>query len=497
MFSKAQLDTFSQTLNRKRITQATFDDAVRENVEEFDMEVEEAVSSAIEEFKSQGVDLSNVYTGVGLQSHQAFVLSNQMREHIDQKDFDSLEVSVSSLHKEIHKHIEEDNSDQIQSLIAVLLAAETCALFELGLDALQADDMEVLLVQFLDLFSAILALSSDIRENFRKLDGVKKIPMSHQNSRIKCAALSVASSTAIKDEAGKAAVMSTSPWEDIIQTLRVAKDSSDHSHIAVQSTSSLIVALTTADDMTQPSSSAFSNARKLAQEGVAASLVDVLNMLWEEQPTGNEAFQISCHLCTALKVLAANDDICKELVDQGILDTLFTILRSSLVHALQAQTDLTASALGLLRQMLASDHVKFSVDTQELVDIVSSILQMYLDDAFEDTRVTEHAFGSITALCLRNPEASELTVDNGCAKLIVTSMQTLMDRKSGSKTPHNGIAKSLRQGCMALRNIASRSPSVRKPLQSYNAVDVIENAKVAAKAACTDVGDAAIRDICA
>jgi hypothetical protein len=60
--------------------------------------------------------------------------------------------------------------------------------------------------------------------------------------------------------------------------------------------------------------SAFSNARKLAQEGVAPSIVDVLNMLWEEQPTGNEAFQISCHLCTALKVLAANDDICKELV---------------------------------------------------------------------------------------------------------------------------------------------------------------------------------------
>lgn len=212
------------------------------------------MSSAIEEFKSQGVDLSNIYTGVGLQSHQAFVLSNQMREHIGQKDFDSLEVAVSSLHKEIHKHIEEENSDQIQSLIAVLLAAETCALFELGLDALQAGGMEVLLVQFLDLFSAILALSSDIRENFRNLDGVKKIPMSHQNSRIKCAALSVASSTAIKDEAGKAAVMSTNPWEDINHTLRIAKESSDHSHIAVQSTSSLIVALTTADDMTQPSS---------------------------------------------------------------------------------------------------------------------------------------------------------------------------------------------------------------------------------------------------
>lgn len=220
-------------------------------------------------------------------------------------------------------------------------------------------------------------------------------------------------------------------------------------------------------------------------------------MLWREQHSGNESFQISCHLCTALKVLAANDDICKELVDQGILDTLFTILRSSLVHALQAQTDLTAAALGLLRQMLASDHVKFGVDTHELVDIISSVLQMYLDDTFEDTRITEHAFGSITALCLRNPETSELAVDHGCARLVVTSMQTLMDRKSSTKTPYNGISKSLRQGCMALRNIASRSPSVRKTLQSFNAVEVIENAKDAAKISCTDVGDAAIRDICA
>lgn len=212
------------------------------------------MSSAIEEFKSQGVDLSNVYTGVGLQSHQAFVLSNQMREHIGQKDFDSLELSVSSLHKEIRTHLEDDNSDQIQSLIAVLLAAETCDLFGLGLDALQADDMDILLVQFLDLFSALLGLSSDIRETFRKLDGVNKIPMSHQSSRIRCAALSVASSTAVKDEAGKAAVMSRNPWKDIIQTLEIAKKSSEYSHVAVQSTSSLIVALTTADDLTQPSS---------------------------------------------------------------------------------------------------------------------------------------------------------------------------------------------------------------------------------------------------
>ena len=46
----------------RRITQATFDAAVAENVEEFDMEPEEALADAIEQFKAQGVDLGNIVT---------------------------------------------------------------------------------------------------------------------------------------------------------------------------------------------------------------------------------------------------------------------------------------------------------------------------------------------------------------------------------------------------------------------------------------------------
>lgn len=43
-----------------RITQETFDAAVCENMEEFGMEEEEAVSDAVEQFSVQGVDLSNI-----------------------------------------------------------------------------------------------------------------------------------------------------------------------------------------------------------------------------------------------------------------------------------------------------------------------------------------------------------------------------------------------------------------------------------------------------
>ena len=43
-----------------RVSQETFDAAVQENVEEFDMSPEEALADAISQFESQGVNLSNV-----------------------------------------------------------------------------------------------------------------------------------------------------------------------------------------------------------------------------------------------------------------------------------------------------------------------------------------------------------------------------------------------------------------------------------------------------
>lgn len=38
----------------KRITQETFDAAVRENIEEFEMGTKEAIREAVEQFESQG-----------------------------------------------------------------------------------------------------------------------------------------------------------------------------------------------------------------------------------------------------------------------------------------------------------------------------------------------------------------------------------------------------------------------------------------------------------
>lgn len=44
----------------RRISQDTFDDAVRENMHELDMSPEEALTEAIEQFRLEGVDLGNI-----------------------------------------------------------------------------------------------------------------------------------------------------------------------------------------------------------------------------------------------------------------------------------------------------------------------------------------------------------------------------------------------------------------------------------------------------
>lgn len=533
MFSQKQLNTFGDALNRKRISQQTFDEAVLENVEEFEMDAEEARESAIAEFKSQGVDLTGIYTGSGLQSHALYTLSSELKAHIEAGDVQSLGLSIKSLRDEM-------DVEKGEVSIAVLLAVDVIALFEPGVTLLSSRSSSAspaappeastvaIFEAFLSVYARILLLSNAIREAFLRnmnATNVRAIPLAHENVQVSCAALTVAGSLASQHEAGKAVIMSFDPHEHIVRVLnstraQIETDDAEFRR-GVEAAIALIAPLASADDASQPSSSAFSNARKLAQSGVSAALVNSLRVVWDgvanqheggvPRGNGKEMNDVTCHLCMGLKLLAANDEICKDMVlEMKLLDLLFVILKSSLAALADnpASPQLMASSMALLRQMMASDHVKHSIAVSEFVGIASRNLQMYADEAYPaasdpGNKVLEHTLGTISALCLRNPEASETVVDSGCAQLVISAMQIIVDRTTedgdgenqGAPGSGQGTGRVLRQGCMAVRNIASRSPHVREVLRSYSAVEVIENAKAVAQGACGDVGDAAIRDV--
>mmetsp|Transcript_22956 Transcript_22956/g.45567 ORF Transcript_22956/g.45567 Transcript_22956/m.45567 type:complete len:150 (-) Transcript_22956:153-602(-) len=77
------------SLTIKRISQKTFDECVRENVEELEMEKDEALADAIAQFKSQGVDLTNIDTSGADREDQRRATSaaiELLREAVTTKD---------------------------------------------------------------------------------------------------------------------------------------------------------------------------------------------------------------------------------------------------------------------------------------------------------------------------------------------------------------------------------------------------------------------------
>jgi len=220
------------------------------------LQQEEAIESAVEEFKSQGVDLSGIYTGIGLQTHAIYKLSSQIKESISQSDCSCLEISISSL--------EEALCTQDSDIVPVLLASKTISCFDAGVGVLQHD--HAILTQFLRTYSKMLLLSPDLKEEFRSGRYSDAIPFDHSNVHVKCAALTVAGSLAASHEAGKAVVMSKNPERYILEVLNVAKEMNDVS-LAIESTSAVIVPLASADDLTQPSSR-YDSSRHLSKDNV-------------------------------------------------------------------------------------------------------------------------------------------------------------------------------------------------------------------------------------
>ncbi|KAH9631254.1 hypothetical protein HF086_011958 [Spodoptera exigua] len=60
------------------ITQETYDEVVKENIDEFDMTPEEAIKEAVAQFEAQGVDLSNIIKDLALGSGDNHVVTENV-----------------------------------------------------------------------------------------------------------------------------------------------------------------------------------------------------------------------------------------------------------------------------------------------------------------------------------------------------------------------------------------------------------------------------------
>lgn len=222
------------------------------------MQPEEAVASAISEFESQGVDLSNIITtanGGNLSGHPAADAAAQLEAALGEGDLvDAVQAIVALQTALCGGDLGENSAAVAMSVNAVPLTLR-CLSAAIGAANPSAQKAS------LQALAAFLSLSAAVRASFREGHGPRSVAQlleaatasdNTTNPEIAAATLAVAAASARGDEDGKCALMDLGVGVLALRTLGSswAADMQE----AVLAACATLSALTTADDTSQPSS---------------------------------------------------------------------------------------------------------------------------------------------------------------------------------------------------------------------------------------------------
>lgn len=122
------------------------------------------------------------------------------------------------------------------------------------------------------------------------------------------------------------------------------------------------------DDPVPPASQAFRHARFLASEGLANTLVDIVRQLFSAGYTKEQwdlSGAASAEALKTIKSLAANDDICQKLSQEGCVLTCLKLWRGY-----EDVSKAVVSASSLLRQLSQCDPIKHEIMEEGGADLL-------------------------------------------------------------------------------------------------------------------------------
>ena len=233
----------------------------------------------------------------------------------------------------------------------------------------------------------------------------------------------------------------------------------------------------------------------------------------EDGETKKEASQSQGLLCdslSALRTMAIDNDIVQNMIALGILDTVRDGLKvagqaattpDTATSGLTSTLGLATATMGLVRNLCANDEVKTTICKSSLPSILQ-VMQEYLnDDSTSGNHETvksrrtkghavlqEHACGILAAMALRQPQNAHAIVEAGGHISIFEAMRAFPNKVTLQ-----------RQGCLAVRNIASRLARMsydedKTKLLDAGAEDILQN--IAGKhPASAEEAYAALRDL--
>lgn len=427
----------------KVISQETFDGVVKENMEEFGMEMAEAVEDAKEQFEKQGINLSNI------------VISEKGSQVV----VEAVQAIFNDLaHDDLVGHLNTIQECCKKDLAQRVLATNNGA-YSVLVKLAKLDSSKEIVIKTL---TAVMDTNPDHLED-QGVNLLNSLLLEHRGGEVCQAALDLVLICCVRHEANRVALVNSGLLDKLDM---VVKEGEREEVIRV---CRVWVALVQDDDVRVPFGKAHDTARNIVEHH------DALQILTKSLTKFSSDLEVLNVCLAALASLSVRNEYCQEVVDKGGLQFLHDIL---VKHTEEAE--LVTRSLTLIKVLAGNDKVKDDVGKYGGIPLVVAAINKHI------TRpgTVEAGCGAITAVTLRQVDNSKQVMDCDGATTITTAMERHMKHRKVQ-----GAAAA------AIRNIVSRDDEL---CQAFIDRGVEELLNTSLSQHGNDIGDtlrSALRDL--
>lgn len=415
------------------ITQETFNEVVKENMEEFEMSQEEAIEEARTQFQAQGVNLGNIImacTSAAVVSKCIKALQEQLYDsNLDNDESISHELTILKieLNKELAVRVHAGKEGLYSLLIDclskiepdyLLLVLETLTIFMNGYP-------DLLDKTGLDFMLAFLQKTVDPPLIIQNLKWMKNCITKHEKNRSDLILLN------IQDKFRTLLLEFPDKSELIIQICQVTKK------------------LVSDDDVRVVHGNPHEHARALARE-ILTPLVKLLDKNKNDSNVLGE-------LLSAIYALIVREELCMQVHEE-----------KGLTHVLNAMVTfpddekINRQCLLLLKGLAGSDRVKDAIIQNGSATLIIGAMNRHKSSP----NLTSSGCMCIAALALRSPQNSQALVDAGAPDTLISVLNFWKD---------NQVI--LKNACSAIRNQVSRCPRLRDEYIQLGVEEILDEIK--------------------
>ncbi|XP_069505236.1 armadillo repeat-containing protein 6 isoform X2 [Ambystoma mexicanum] len=384
-----------------RITQETFDAVVDENMTEFEMDPEEAVTDAIQQFESQGVDLSNIVKAVrtpnneneGEPTHPILQTLEVLKKSLNSEDLD-----------EVGENLLRFSEYCRQGLAHRCLAAEKNA-YPVVLSAwkLAPGDRDFTL-KALCALSALTEGQPDLLESVCQKLLVSTLRDNAHDAEMTLLGIRLVRHVSLKHENNRQSLVKAG----ILPLLTGALVQHITEADVVREAASALRIMTFDDDIRVPFGNAHDHAKMIVAEN------NGLKVIIDAAKAFMDNASVLSELCATLSRLVVRNEFCQEVVDLGGLNFMVALLADCIDHK-----ELVKQVLSGIKAVAGNDDVKDAIVNTGGTDLVILAMNRHLSNP----QICEQGCAALCMLALRKPENCRVIMEGGGALAALQAMK--------------------------------------------------------------------------